>query len=144
MDDGIKLVAAALTGWALLQSLQSSGPRTPPSMGPFKAVSEAEEPSFELLWTDAEGRSVFEGPGRTRIVPLPLPEVLRGLSTEWRRYLVDESATRSGTGTTELWVRQKAVLRTSESSTWAFRGGRPVRTLVLHLASKRQIHGVLP
>lgn len=143
--DPVKIIAAAVTGWALLQSTVRQGRQDIGSMGPVRPVSPAEEDQFELLWADTDGRSVLEGPGRTRVVPMPVPEVLRGLSTEWRRFLVDESSTKGqGTGTVELWVRRRAILRSVPSSTWAFRNGQPVRTLTLKLASKRQISGVLP
>lgn len=143
MDDGVKFVAAALTGWALLRSMGAARPEVS-SMGPLRPVEPSEERDFELLWVDGEGRSVLEGPRRVRIVPMPALDVLRSLSSGWVRHLVDESATGAGSGTTELWIRSSAVLRTEPSNAWAFRDGRPVRTSTLRLASGKRIEGVLP
>lgn len=144
MEDGIKLALATLTGLALLRSASEGGHASPTSMGPLPAIGRSEEGQFELLWADDEsGRSVLEGPSRTRLVPMTVGEVLAGLSQEWTRYLVDEASSGSGTGTGVLWVRRGAVRKVTPSSIWAYHRGEPKRTSVLHLLSGRQIVGVL-
>lgn|GEM_PF-5850801 len=144
VDDGVKFVAAALTGLALLRSLGGGQAQVSHSLGPLRPIEPSEELDFELLWAEPEGKSVLEGPRRIRLVPMLVGDVLRALSTDWVRFLVDESSTARGTGTAELWIRSRAILRKEPSNAWAFRDGAPVRTFTLRLASGRRIDGVLP
>lgn len=144
MEDGIKLALATLTGLALFRSMAESRAEVEPSLGPFRPVAPSEEGEFELLWVDAEGRSVLEGPKRTRLVPMPVGRVLMGLSRTWVYFLIDEASTGSGTGTAELWICKDAISKTVPSSTWAFHRGRPLRTNKVLLRSGRSIVGVLP
>lgn len=145
MDNFLKITVAALTGLALFRSSGLAPSQSPlETLGRLPPVDRLEEVDFELLWVDASGLVVLEGPKRTRIVPMPLQEALLGLSQEWTKHLIDESSIGAGTGTAELWIKKSAIKLSRPTSTWAFRGGAPVRTLKVVLHSGRHLWGVLP